>query len=254
MQLLYIPLNETSSGSFGSEVLINSVKSVSFSSIKCSSRPPPEANRKGMWSCAQNPYSGWWKKINQILTTQHIYLILQLNAEDCHNFKVNLHMWWLLSRHITWEITVLFTPVLCTSFWWESSIKSSEILVDVVVNQCGHCYKLFTGSSVTIMTSIIKPEYNGFFWNTSYFDKPTKQARFIKLSLLQWIKLHVYEVWLLDENQTELITMWTWEHVLHPATVICFTEIIIMKLLNSKQGYVHWYLFEHANCKLTPTK
>jgi len=27
-----------------------------------------------------------------------------------------------------------------------------------------------------------------------------------------------------------------------------------MKLLNWKQGYVHWYLFEHAKCKITPTK
>jgi len=143
-----------------------------------------------------------------------------------------------MSRHITWEITVLFTPVLCTSFWWESSIESSKILEDAVVNQCGHCYKLFTGSSITIVTRIIKPEHNGFFWNTSYFDKPTKQDQIIKLSLLHWIKTYVYEVWLLDENQTGLITMWTWEHVLNPATVVCFTEIIIMKLLNSKQGYV----------------
>jgi len=80
-----------------------------------------------------------------------------LNTEDCHNFDVNLvYMWWLMSRRITWEITVLFTPVLCTSFWWESSIESSEILEDVVVNQCGHCYKLFTGSSITIITHIIR--------------------------------------------------------------------------------------------------
>ena len=89
-----------------------------------------------------------------------------------------------MSRHITWEITVLFTPVLCTSYWWESSIKSSEILEDVVVNQCGHCYKLFTGSSITIITRTIKPEYNGFFLNTSYFDKPTKQDRIIKFTPL----------------------------------------------------------------------
>jgi hypothetical protein len=27
-----------------------------------------------------------------------------------------------------------------------------------------------------------------------------------------------------------------------------------MKLLNSKYGYVKWYLFEHTNCKITPTK
>ena len=80
--------------------------------------------------------------------------------------------------------------------------KSSEILEDVVMNQSGHCYKLFTGSSITIITHIIKPEYNSFFWNTSYFDKPTKQDRITELSLLHWIKLHVYEVWLLDENQT----------------------------------------------------
>jgi hypothetical protein len=26
--------------------------------MKCSSRPPPDANRKGMLSCAENPYSG----------------------------------------------------------------------------------------------------------------------------------------------------------------------------------------------------
>lgn len=163
-------------------------------------------------------------------------------------------MRWLTSRHITQEITVWFTPVLCTSSWWESSIKSSEILEDVVVNHCGHCYKLFTDSSIAIITLIISAEHNDFFWNTSYFDKSTKLDRIFKLTLLHWIKLHVYVVWLLDENQTELITLWTWEHVLHPATVICFTEIAIMKSLNSKYGYVHWYLFEHANCKITPNR
>jgi hypothetical protein len=58
-KLLCIPLNDTSSGIFGNGVFISSFKSSSFSSMKCSSRPPPDANRKGMLSCVENPYSGW---------------------------------------------------------------------------------------------------------------------------------------------------------------------------------------------------
>lgn len=54
----YKPLKVTSNGSLVTGALIISLKSISFSSLKCSSRPPPEAKRNGMKSGAWNPYSG----------------------------------------------------------------------------------------------------------------------------------------------------------------------------------------------------
>ena len=54
----YLPFMATSCGILGVEPLTNSFKSISLSSIKCSSRPPPLANLNGMNSSATNPYKG----------------------------------------------------------------------------------------------------------------------------------------------------------------------------------------------------
>ena len=53
------PFSATSSGTLGNCDETMSDSSISFSSIKCSSRPPPCACLNGMYSGAWKPYRGW---------------------------------------------------------------------------------------------------------------------------------------------------------------------------------------------------
>lgn len=53
---------DTSKGILGGGADKTSFKSISFSSIKCNSLPPPDANLNGSESGWRNPYWGWRKK------------------------------------------------------------------------------------------------------------------------------------------------------------------------------------------------
>lgn len=56
-------LTDTSNGIFGNGAVSISDKSISFSSIKWSSLPPPEVNLNGRESGCMKPYWGWKLKI-----------------------------------------------------------------------------------------------------------------------------------------------------------------------------------------------
>lgn len=67
------PFNAMSMGIFGNVELTISWRSNSFSSMKCSSLPPPLANLKGMLSPVWKPYRGY--KGNQEINKHQAWVI-----------------------------------------------------------------------------------------------------------------------------------------------------------------------------------
>lgn len=65
-------LTDTSSGTLGGGADKISDRSISFSSIKYNSLPPPEANRNGKESGWRKPYCAW----NKLLLIKHYQIII----------------------------------------------------------------------------------------------------------------------------------------------------------------------------------
>lgn len=76
------PFNAMSMGIFGNVELTISWRSNSFSSMKCSSLPPPLANLKGMLSPVWKPYRGYKgnQKINKHQAGIHTCISIGQNS------------------------------------------------------------------------------------------------------------------------------------------------------------------------------
>lgn len=109
-------LNETSRGILGGAACFISDKSISFSSTKCNSRPPPEANRKGIKSGEMKPYWG------------SIFLIFNDSSTSAKHSFVRFE--WCINFWASWTICfILYEISSANSFAASSRMKIRLVFI-----------------------------------------------------------------------------------------------------------------------------